>query len=405
MVKPLSFHHHSVDSDRLSGYDPCNQRQRCPPSIYPPAMDVDGIVVDAFRRGKVRYTVFGAPVLELFGLQVSYPDFCGYVIPDKYISHACQTLEDFGLERCKHGTACSTMTGHKQPPTDVYHYHLEDDVDRLTVTTPGSTTLADTKPPANDLQGWPILTVRIYRKSLFMWHVHDPPLHKPGKHHLDYMLSGEPENRLQNIGREDVMLPSPGCWAQTLFLLLCRDLTGGSVLQEIWIGELTKMAASLKDIYLDIEPHFGSLLLEFKKSILEDQDPLREEIRDALWEIGRVMKSSDEMPKTQGALYKDLGLVAPYGNGVDDEESETDNCGDETYENDEVNDELENSSKTLVLQEAIESENEEEPETCACSGFSEPEEGESLNGDSDNDSESSDSTELDTSRMKDKALP
>ncbi|PYH85204.1 hypothetical protein BO82DRAFT_429258 [Aspergillus uvarum CBS 121591] len=282
-------------------------------------MDYSGLVVSGFQDQKIRYTLFGAPVLELYNMEVDYPDFSGYIIPDKQIERACQALEDNGLERCTHGVDCPTMTGHEQPPTDIAHFHYPGEVKRIVVsggresrTAGDSTDSASESSASSDDAYQPMLTVRIYRKSVYMWQARDPPLRRPRAVHVDYVLSGEGENRLQDTGRNDVILPSFACWTETLFLNLCRDLIGGSVLQELWQRELEKVAVSMQDNnYLDIEPPFGDLLCSIKENLRLQRDPLSVEARCKLRRVYDELRRTGEMPKTQGALYSDLGLEPP----------------------------------------------------------------------------------------------
>ncbi|PYI12998.1 hypothetical protein BO99DRAFT_417991 [Aspergillus violaceofuscus CBS 115571] len=286
-------------------------------------MDYSGLVVSGFQAQKIRYTVFGAPVLELYNLKVDYPDFSGYVIPDKQIEQAYQALEENGLERCTHGVDCPTMTGHEQPPTDIAHFHYPGEVKRIVVSGGReSSTARDLTDSASECSAssddddaaayQPKLTVRIYRKSVYMWQARDPPLRRPRAVHVDYVLSGEGENRLQDTGRSDVILPSFACWTETLFLNLCRDLIGGSVLQELWLRELEKVAVSTQDnSYLDIEPPFGDLLYSIKENLRLQRDPLSVKARRKLREVYDELRRTGEMPKTQGALYSDLSLEPP----------------------------------------------------------------------------------------------
>ncbi|PYI33878.1 hypothetical protein BP00DRAFT_96659 [Aspergillus indologenus CBS 114.80] len=145
-----------------------------------------------------------------------------------------------------------------------------------------------------------------------MWQARDPPLRRPRAVHVDYVLSGEGENRLQDTGRSDVILPSFACWTETLFLNLCRDLIGGSVLQELWLRELEKVAVSTPDnSYLDIEPPFGDLLYSIKENLRLQRDPLSVKARRKLREVYDELRRTGEMPETQGALYSDLSLEPP----------------------------------------------------------------------------------------------
>ncbi|RAH67532.1 uncharacterized protein BO66DRAFT_153159 [Aspergillus aculeatinus CBS 121060] len=321
-------------------------------------MDYSGLVVSSFLDQKIRYTIFGAPVLELYGMEVDYPDFSGYIITDKHIERACQALEDNGLESCQHGADCPTMTGHEQPPTDIPHFHFPREATRIVVsnrressTTSDSTDSSSStgsSASGDDEPYQPMLTVRIYRKSVYMWQARDPPLRRPRAVHVDYMLSGEGENRLQDIGRNDVILPSFACWAETLFLNLCRDLIGGSVLQELWKRELEKVALSIQDNnYLDIEPPFGELLWSFRENLRLQQDTLTVGARRTLRKVYEELRLTGEMPETQGVLYSELGLEPPE---LEEGSEDGDGDGDRTPTAQRSYDSDEGSGETLATE-------------------------------------------------------
>ncbi|PYH48567.1 uncharacterized protein BP01DRAFT_379748 [Aspergillus saccharolyticus JOP 1030-1] len=159
-------------------------------------------------------------------------DFAGFVVPDQYIGEAVAALRAHGAMPCPEGSECISMKGYLIPQTDVEHYHRPWDGDHgMIVPRPFSK-----------------MTVRIYRKSLFMWWFPDPPL-SPKDDDLHYYwcdMAVHPSVSRLNPNTRFVM-PTNACWTEALIRLYARDSAAEEdyVLTRLWHRELLRVCMQL----------------------------------------------------------------------------------------------------------------------------------------------------------------
>ncbi|PYI32468.1 hypothetical protein BP00DRAFT_414656 [Aspergillus indologenus CBS 114.80] len=289
-------------------------------------MDQDRFVVTTLERAGIPYCAFGWTVPDAFGMNHTIIDliaqqsldFAGYVIPDRYIPNAYVALRRRGAHPCTLGRDCISVIGFLHPPTDIVHWHTPNEE------------------PLIRNGAWPRLTVRIYRKSMFMWLFADPPLN-PRPDDLYYTWS----DRIRMARRHHrpgtgFVMPTPACWTEALVVLHARDFCEKDryMLTRLWHRELLRVCLQLlqplrqgrRPLLLEgeLDLHLVGVIKAMRAALAAGDPDAHSDLVDAEIRIVRAQLQNDEppCPPPQGVIYDHDAEVAWWEEWVSDEHSD-----------------------------------------------------------------------------------
>ncbi|RAK80148.1 uncharacterized protein BO72DRAFT_503011 [Aspergillus fijiensis CBS 313.89] len=289
-------------------------------------MDQSRFIVTTLERAGIPYCVFGWPVADSFGMSHTIVDliarqsldFAGFVIPDRYIPNAYAALRNRGAHPCTLGRDCVSVIGFLNPPTDIVHWH-----------TPNEEAMIRTG-------AWPRLTVRIYRKSMYMWFFADPPLN-PRPDDLYYMWSDQVRTGRRHHHRQGTgfVMPTPACWTEALVVLHARDFDEKDryMLTRLWHRELLRVCMQLLQpmrqgghpllLEGELDLHLVGVIKAMRAALIAGDPDAHSDLVEAEIRIVRAQLQNDEppCPPPQGVTYDHEAEVAWWKEWVADRRS------------------------------------------------------------------------------------
>ncbi|PYH95908.1 hypothetical protein BO71DRAFT_439959 [Aspergillus ellipticus CBS 707.79] len=264
--------------------------------------DLEDMVAEALDKAGVPYCMWGGAVLRIYGSATTNIHFSGWVVPDRVLQQAVESLNDEGLDTCPFGSSCQSLSGHSVPLiVPDWHCHPDDDI---------------------AIESAPTPTLNVYKSSRLLWSLPDPPVGAPSVGDPDYMLASDPRipefkdpmSPWASRGRHDpdrypIKIPTASKYAGSLIKLQCRDLAAPE------LGSWTSQVGCMCDIVNDVDENHVLRLEEIQEPFRHYMSYLSTELSmyDApaismglLLAIRDELRASNELPPAEPSQFQKL---------------------------------------------------------------------------------------------------
>ncbi|PYH95905.1 hypothetical protein BO71DRAFT_376521 [Aspergillus ellipticus CBS 707.79] len=195
--------------------------------------DQEDEIAYTLDRVRIPYFIWGEPLLRIYGILVPRPkQFSGWVVPDRFLNEANESMRSLGYEHCPHGKTCTFLQdGIGSHPDPDRHYH------------PGEY-------KGLCIPGIRELTISFYAKSRLFSYFPDPNAGPPEANDPYYTLASDARFPIvafplppwvargrHPLSRYPVKVPKPNKYIEAIIGLRCRALDG-SMFAGHWIVEI-----------------------------------------------------------------------------------------------------------------------------------------------------------------------